>query len=135
MSQVLKGVATVSGLPGAVTFSGVGATIKPISAETSHEFELDELVDGQGATKAALADEPTQTMRLELYITGADIATAKTMATPAPLAAVTLSSSNFSGYDGDWNYSGGFNVSEGKGFARVTLNLKRWNGAALTSPS
>lgn len=138
MSMTINGIASIKGIGSAgatVTFTGVTATITPKTAAYSVNAPIEKLQNGEGATVAKGANDVEQRVALELLITGASIAVAKTLADPAPLAIVTLAAFNHATLNGTWNYEEGWNVQTGPDFAKVSMVLTRTNGAALAAAS
>lgn len=133
MANVIAGAPTIKGLgTGSVTYTGVTATLKPLGADITHDFDKEELKDGDGQIVTVGATNPNEEFQLECYVTGADVATAKTLVKPTPLQVITLANLPYTESNGTFNYMGGFNVKMGEGFAKISMRVKRFNGAALT---
>lgn len=136
--MIINGSASIKGIGSGgatATFTGVTATIKPVSADYSKTADIEELKDGEGNVVSKGANNIQQRCKLELLVTGADVATAKTLADPAPLAIVTLANFNHDECNGTWNYESGWSVKTGAEFAKVSMELSRVNGSALTAAS
>lgn len=135
MSQVLAGAPTIRGLSGAsastITFSGVTATLKPLGGQFSESFNIEELNAG-GDVVTAGADQPKQMFKLEMYVTGADVATARTLAKPTPLQVFTLANFPETWLNGSFNYVGNWNVALSKDVMKISCDVCQWGGAALT---
>lgn len=133
----MNGIASIKGLgpDASVAFTGVTATIQPISADYSKSADIEELKDGEGNVVSKGATNIQQRVKLELLLTGADTATAKTLADPAPLAIVTLDDFHHAVVNGTWNYESGWSVKTGAEFAKISMELSRVGGAALTAAS
>lgn len=133
MANTLAGVPTIRGLgTGSVAYTGVTATLKPISADLTHDFDKEELKDGDGNVVAIGANNPNEEFQLECYVTGADVAAAKTLVKPTMLQVITLANLPYTEANGTFNYMGGFNVKMGENFAKISMRVKRFAGAALT---
>lgn len=132
-TATLAGIATIKGLGSAsVTYTGVTATLKPLTGGLDHNFNIEELKDGDGNVVALGASNPTEEFQLECYITGLDIATAKTLVKPTPLAVVTIANFPYTEGNGTFNYIGGWSLKMSENVAKVSLKIKRFAGAALT---
>lgn len=136
--MIINGIASIKGVGAAgatATFTGVLATITPVAAAYTSSASIEELKDGEGNVVSKGANNIQQRIKLDLLITGASIATAKTIVEPAPLAIVTLGALNVGTFNGTWNYESGWSVSIGEGFAKLSMECSRINGAALTAAS
>lgn len=136
--MIINGIASIKGIGSAgatVTFTGVTATIKPVKAGYTKTAPIEKLQDGEGLTVSKGANDVEQRVNLDLLVTGADIATCKTLDDPAPLAIVTLANFNHAKLNGTWNYEEGWNVQTGADFAKISMVLSRVNGSALTAAS
>lgn len=143
MASSQTGRATVFGFnDGTVAYTGYGALLKD-SGDFSHEFKLDELMDGDnqivslvashGVYKATLTFSPVAT-------TGTNtLANAKlSLEPPAKLARVTLASMAWAGGNhARWAYVGGWKISFKKdGIAVYTLDImcSEDSGVDLSAP-
>jgi hypothetical protein len=138
-APTLHGIATITGMNGATaTFTGVTATITPLSADMTSQFDEDELKDGNGNVVATGATNPNEDVQIELFITGADVATCRTMAKPTPNAILTLASMPVTADNGTFNIKT-FARKFSETFAKITMRAKRYgavgSAAALTTPS
>ncbi len=132
MPNTLAGLPTIKGLgTGSVTYTGITATLKPISADFAHQFDMGELKDGNDDVVTASASNPTEEYQLGCFVTGADVATAKTLVKPTPLQVITLANLPYTESNGTYNYVGGFSVKQGGDFAKISMRVKRYSGAAL----
>lgn len=118
MAVVQTGRATVHGFAGGISFSGIG-TLYSNSGEFTDEFTLRDLRDGQNDVKGHQASGRLWRAHLVFVPVAASgtntLANAKTsLAPPGMLAVVTLSNFDYSGFNIDWNYAGGWKV----GFTR-----------------
>lgn len=136
--MIINGIASIKGIGSSgatATFSGVAATIKPVRATYSKTHDVEELKDGEGDVVALGANNVQQRAQLELIVTGADIATAKSLEDPAPLATVTLANFNHAKLNGTWNYREGWQVVTGPDFAKISMVCSRVGGSALSAAS
>ena len=131
-APTLAGTATIKGLQGATaTWTGITATVTPISGDLTHNMDVEELKDGDGNIVTLGAANPTEEVQLELFLTGASVAVAKTLVKPTMLQIITIAAFPYTEMNGTYNYVSGFNVKLSENFAKVSLRLKRFAGAAL----
>ena len=150
MAEVKAGRACVFAIDGTITYQGrFVVTGAPAAAamETTQmdmqsvgfndQFEVTTLPNSSGETIGKNARNRTQTLSIDLFIlapagTNTDAAAKTAIKLPEPLAIVTLASFGNGTFDGDWNYEGPGSVNmAADGYARVSLNLSRVDGAAL----
>lgn len=136
MPDTIAGVATIFGINGTVTYSGVTATIEPEQADYEDQFDVAELTDKDGDIIAFAAHKPREEANFTLYITGANLAAAEGLVKPGPLAEVTTANFQVAHYNGTWNYIGGWKIMGKKDdFWKVQMPCRRAGGAALTAPA
>jgi len=143
----LKGMATVYGLNGTVSYSGVAAPAGwlPQSTDLTHDWEEDIIADPvTNAVKSVAITQEAFNVVIELVVQATDTkAHAKdAIKLPTPWSKVTLA-----GFDqaasggvtnGDYNYQKGGKIAYlPKGFVKMTLPLKRYtdSGADATTLS
>ena len=132
MPNTLAGLPTIKGLgAGSVTYTGITVTLKPVSADLTHNFDMGELKDGNDDVVTASASNPTEEYQLECFVTGPDVAAAKTLVKPTPLQVITLANLPYTESNGTFNYIGGFSVKQSGDFAKISMKVKRFAGAAL----
>lgn len=137
MSFIPVGRATVFGPNGAVSWTGIAAASEQLvqSMTNRQSANITEVKIG-GKVVAAAADETMEEVTLVVVPVAGDgegentLANAKAaIVRPAMLSKVTITS-DIDIFDGDFNYTGG-DVAMAEGNVQHTMNLKRWNGAAL----
>lgn len=150
MAEVKAGRACVFAIDGTITYSGrfvVSGAAAGVAMETtqmdmqsagfSDQFDVTTLPNSSGEIIGKNARNRTQTLSIDLFIlapagTNTDAAAKAAIKLPDPLALVTLAGFSNDTFDGTWNYEGPGSVNmAADGYARVSLNLSRVDGAAL----
>ena len=135
-APILAGIASIKGMNGGTaTFTGVTATLTPVTSTKAAQFEEEKLKDGYGSTVALGATDRTEDLDIELFITGADVATCRTLVEPSPNAVLTLASMPRTADNGTYNIKT-FSAQYSENFAKVTMKATRYGAvgtaAALT---
>lgn len=115
-----------------LTYTGVTATLKPLSGTHTQEFDLEEVKDGNGNIISLGAVNQREYFEFELLLTGSDAAAARGMVKPTPLKVITLANLQVTEDEGTYNYVGGFSKKFSDQACKVSMKLARFNGAALT---
>lgn len=115
MATAQSGRATVFGFQGSASWSGIG-TLFLDSGDFNDEFTFRELRDGSNEVKGFQSSGRLWRAHLVFVPVAASgtntLANALTsLAPPAPLAEVTLSSFDYSAFNTTWVYSGGWKLS------------------------
>jgi hypothetical protein len=137
--KTLVGKAAIYGIDGKLAYSGVASTKTQLGGVSlSAEANVGFLQGTNADTIGAAASNQRETLSIDFVPTAApgDQTYAGGVAAlqkPANLAIVTLSEFGHLDFDGDWNFGGSWTVGfTPEGYVRATMNLLRFNNAALT---
>ena len=150
MANQYAGHAAVYAIDGTIAYTGKAfvdastvalssANAEPQSVSFGHEFQTIEVKSRAGKTVGMASLNESQTVQVTIIVhagAGGTYATAKNaVKLPAPLALVTLAGFDGTGasLDGTYNYVGGGSISlTSEGYHSISLQLKRFEGVALT---
>lgn len=136
MSVTLKGLATVHGISGAVTYSAIAANgaLEIQSAQVTDQADIRERLDKNGEFRGAAVRNRRKEITitcLATVSTGSSYADAKkAIRVPDPMTVVDLSAfeeASGAGINGSYVYKSGGQVDYGDDWARLTLPLVKYD--------
>lgn len=113
---ITKGVAVIWGIPTARQ-AGTGYTTVGATFEEKATFK--QLMDDNGLTKTLIWNDPSETLKLDVYPSGATPGTA-----PTPGETVAVNAVNYSCISAQ-------EVSANDGEQKITMELQKWAGVTL----
>lgn len=132
-SEVQNGTGVLYGITNsgsAITLEGF-ATFTLEGAKAGHKFKLDALEDENNFDKTLIATNSHVEMDITWAPTGATrAAAAATCAFLTPLSTVTLGNFKVSAFNGDWIYVGDQSIDLSKGFAKMSLKVRKYDDSA-----
>lgn len=137
--KTLVGKAAIYGIDGQVQYTGVATTRTQLAAVSlTAEANVAFMQGTNSDTIGAAASNQRETLSIDFTPTAAPgdqtyAGGQSAMKKPDNLAIVSLSGFGHADFDGDWNFGGSWSAGlTPEGYVRCTMNLLRFNNAALT---
>lgn len=131
-SDVQTGKGTLYGISNsgsAITMTGF-ASFTLEGAKGGHKFKLDALQDENNFDAALIATNAHVEVDLTWAPTAATrAAAASTAVFLTPLSKVTLANFKVAAFNGDWIYVGDQSIDLSKGFAKISLKVRKYDDA------